>query len=206
MYPASVDRLIGEFARLPGIGRRSAERLAHWVLRASSEDAARLSSAIDEVKKSVRSCRVCANFADGELCRVCDDPRRDRSTVLVVEQPRDLIALESTGLYRGLYHVLLGRISPLDGVGADDLTVKRLLDRVDHPARNPGAEKVAEVILGLNPTLEGDGTALYLAEQLAAGGRRVKVSRLARGLPTGGQIELANRAVLGHAITGRHPV
>lgn len=204
MYPASVDRLIAEFARLPGIGRRSAERLAHWVLRASAADAARLSGAIDEVKRAVKSCRVCANFADGELCRVCDDPRRDRAMVLVVEQPRDLIALESTGLYRGLYHVLLGRISPLEGVGASDLTVSRLLERVEHPQCNPGGERVREVILGLNPTLEGDGTVLYLAEQI--GTRGVKVSRLARGLPTGGQIELANRAVLGDAITGRQAV
>lgn len=206
VYPASVDRLIQEFARLPGIGRRSAERMAHWVLRSSAADAGRLSSAIDEVKRSVRSCRVCANFADGELCRVCDDPRRDRSTVLVVEQPRDLIALESTGLYRGLYHVLLGRISPLDGVGAGDLTVARLLERVDQPAKNPGGQAVREVILGLNPTLEGDGTVLYLADQLGAPGRNVRVSRLARGLPTGGQIEQANRAVLGDAITGRREV
>ncbi len=203
-YPASVDRLIAAFAKLPGIGRRSAERMAHWVLRASAEDAARLSGAIDEVKKAVKACRACANFADGELCRVCDDPRRDRSLVLVVEQPRDLIALEGTGMYRGLYHVLLGRISPLDGVTAADLTIARLLKRIDEPASNPGGEAVREVILGLNPTLEGDGTGLHLAQVLAQ--RGVKVSRLARGLPSGGQIELANKAVLGDAIEGRRAV
>lgn len=203
-YPGSVDRLIAAFAKLPGIGRRSAERMAHWVLRASAEDAARLSGAIDDVKHSVRSCSVCANFADGAVCRVCDDPRRDRSLVLVVEQARDLIALEATGMYRGLYHVLMGRISPLDGVGASDLTVARLLKRVDDSTSNPGGEAVREVILGLNPTLEGDGTGLYLAQALAQ--RGVKVSRLARGLPSGGQIELANKAVLGDAIEGRRAV
>jgi recombination protein RecR len=199
-----VDRLIAAFAKLPGIGRRSAERMAHWVLRASAEDAARLSGAIDDVKRSVRSCSVCANFADGAVCRVCDDARRDRSLVLVVEQARDLIALEATGMYRGLYHVLMGRISPLDGVSASDLTVARLLKRVDDPASNPGGEAVREIILGLNPTLEGDGTGLYLAQALAQ--RGVKVSRLARGLPSGGQIELANKAVLGDAIEGRRAV
>ncbi len=178
--------------------------MAHWVLRASAEDAARLSGAIDDVKRSVRSCSVCANFADGAVCRVCDDARRDRSLVLVVEQARDLIALEATGMYRGLYHVLMGRISPLDGVSASDLTVARLLKRVDDPASNPGGEAVREIILGLNPTLEGDGTGLYLAQALAQ--RGVKVSRLARGLPSGGQIELANKAVLGDAIEGRRAV
>lgn len=203
-YPASVDRLIAAFAKLPGIGRRSAERMAHWVLRASAEEASRLSGAIDEVKRAVKACRVCANFADAELCRVCDDPRRDRSLVLVVEQPRDLIALEGTGMYRGLYHVLLGRISPLDGVTAADLTIARLMKRVEDAASNPGGEAVREVILGLNPTLEGDGTGLHLAQVLAAKG--VKVSRLARGLPSGGQIELANKAVLGDAIEGRRAV
>lgn len=200
-YPASVDRLIAEFSRLPGIGRRSAERMAHWVLRTPAEQSLKLAEAVQEVKRSVKSCTVCANFADGALCRLCDDPRRDRSLVLVVEQPRDLISLEATGLYRGLYHVLLGRISPLEGVSASDLTVARLLKRIDEPASNPGAEPVREVILGLNPTLEGDGTGLYLAQSLAQ--RSVKVSRLARGLPSGGQIELANKAVLGDAIEGR---
>ena len=200
-YPASVDRLIAEFSRLPGIGRRSAERMAHWVLRTPAEQSLKLAEAVQEVKRSVKSCTVCANFADGSLCRLCDDPRRDRSLVLVVEQPRDLISLEATGLYRGLYHVLLGRISPLEGVGAADLTVARLLKRIDEPASNPGAEPVREVILGLNPTLEGDGTGLYLAQSLAQ--RPVKVSRLARGLPSGGQIDLANKAVLGDAIEGR---
>lgn len=200
-YPESVDRLIAQFERLPGVGRRSAERMAHWVLRTPAEEATKLAEAVTEVKRSVRHCAACMNFADSELCRLCADPRRDRSLVLVVEQPRDLIALEATGMYRGLYHVLLGRISPLEGVKAEHLTIDRLLKRVDDPGANPGGEPVKEVILGLNPTLEGDGTGLYLAEVLA--GRGVKVSRLARGLPSGGLLELANKAVLGDAIEGR---
>jgi recombination protein RecR len=132
---------------------------------------------------------------------VCADETRDRATVLVVEQPKDLIALELTGMYRGLYHVLLGRISPLDGVSAADLTVAELLARVDHPERNPGGVRVSEVVLGLNPTLEGDGTALYLVRELKD--RAVRVSRLARGLPAGSSLEQANKAVLADAIEGR---
>lgn len=200
-YPESVDRLISEFSRLPGIGRRSAERMAHWVLKSRPEDALALAEALQTVKRTVRHCAACMNFADAELCRICADPRRDRSQVLVVEQARDLVALEATGMYRGLYHVLMGRISPLDGVKAEDLTIDRLLKRIDDPSSNPDGRRVTEVILGLNPTLEGDGTALYLADVLA--GRGVRVSRLARGLPSGGLLELANKAVLGDAIEGR---
>ena len=200
-YPPSVDRLIAEFARLPGVGRRSAERLALHVLKSSKDEAMALAGAIGDVKKSVRHCTVCFNFAEGDRCAICEDPRRDRTLVLVVEQPRDLIALEQTGMYRGLFHVLLGRMSPLDGVGPEHLTISELMKRLDEPATNAGGERVTEVILGLNPTLEGDGTALYLAELLAK--RSVKVSRLARGLPSGGSLELANKAVLADAIEGR---
>lgn len=200
-YPEPVDRLIGEFAKLPGIGRRSAERLAFHILKASEPDALALARAVHDVKRAVRNCAVCSNLSDRDICPVCEDDRRDRKTVLVVEQPKDLIALEQTGMYRGLYHVLLGRLSPLDGVGPSELTIDELLRRIDKPERNPGAVKVEEVILGLNPTTEGDGTALYLTDQLKA--RGVKVSRLARGLPTGSQLEYANKAVLADAILGR---
>lgn len=203
-YPESVDRLISEFARLPGIGRRSAERLAMHVLKSTREEAGRLASAIREVKASVGHCPVCFNFTDGELCRVCAAPDRDGSVVLVVEQPRDVIALEQTGMFRGVYHVLLGRLSPLDGVGPGELTVSELLLRIDDPSKNAGGARVREAVLGLNPTLEGDGTALYLAEELRK--RGVSVSRLARGLPSGGQLEFANKAVLAEAIAGRQPM
>jgi recombination protein RecR len=203
-YPKAVDRLIAEFARLPGIGRRSAERLAFHVLKSDQATAMGLAQAIEEVKSTVRHCDVCFNLSDGALCDICRDEQRDRSLVLVVEQPKDLIALEQTGMYRGLYHVLMGRLSPLEGVGPEDLTIPRLLERVDKPEHNPGGAAVCEVILGLNPTIEGDGTALYLGEQLRE--RGVRVSRLARGLPTGSQLEYANKAVLADAIQGRQSV
>jgi recombination protein RecR len=207
-----VDRLIAEFARLPGIGRRSAERLAFFVLKSDEASAMGLAKAIADVKQTVRHCENCYNLSDGALCGVCADASRDRALVLVVEQPKDLIALEQTGMYKGLYHVLMGRISPLEGVTASDLTVERLWERLREPATNPGGVPLREVILGLNPTLEGDGTALYLAEQVQArfrevvGGGGVKVSRLARGLPSGSQLEYANKAVLADAIHGRRSV
>lgn len=203
-YPAVVDRLIDEFARLPGVGRRSAERLAFYILRSDEPTAMGLARAVHDVKKTVRHCRVCSNFADAELCGICGDESRDRRTVLVVEQPKDLISLEQTGMYRGLYHVLLGRLSPLEGIGPSELTVGELLQRVGHPDSNPGGVRVEEVILGLNPTLEGDGTGLYLTEALKDTG--VRISRLARGLPAGSQLEYANKAVLADAIVGRRTV
>jgi recombination protein RecR len=203
-YPKAVDRLIAEFANLPGIGRRTAERLAFYVLKSDEPTAMALAQAIAAVKKTVRHCDICFNLSDATLCEICSDPNRDRKVVLVVEQPKDLIALEQTGMYRGLYHVLMGRLSPLEGIGPEELTISRLMGRIDHPEVNPGATPVSEVILGLNPTIEGDGTGLYLGEQLRAKG--VKVSRLARGLPTGSQLEYANKAVLADAIQGRQKV
>jgi recombination protein RecR len=234
-YPESVERLITEFAKLPGIGRRSAERLVFHVLKSGPEQARALAGAIDDVKKLVRHCRVCYNLtdwsrakadagaepagADPSLCAICaaagvpPDGRelaggsgaaRDASLVMVVEQPKDLIALEQTGQYKGVYHVLMGRISPLDGVGPGDLTVDDLLARIDDPARNAGGLPVAEVVLALNPTMEGDGTALYLAQELTA--RAVRVTRLARGLPVGSTLEFASKAVLADAIQGRQAV
>lgn len=200
-YPRSVDRLVASLAKLPGVGRRSAERLAFWVLKAKEDEALALADAIADVKRNVRHCSVCFNLTEADPCPVCADTRRDASTVLVVEQPKDLIALEQTAMHRGVYHVLLGRLSPLEGVGPDDLTIRDLLARIDHPSQNARAVPVQEVILGLNPNLEGDGTALYLAEQLRA--RGVRVSRLARGLPSGGQLEFASKAVLADAIAGR---
>ncbi|HVZ92967.1 MAG TPA: recombination mediator RecR [Phycisphaerales bacterium] len=198
-YPAPVDRLLTEFARLPGIGRRSAERLAFHVLKTPPDEALRLADAIRDVKTNVSHCRACFNFASEELCAICADQRRDHSLVLVVEQPRDLIALEQTGMHRGIYHVLMGRLSPLDGVGPEHLTIHDLFKRIDQPSDD--STRIIEVILGLNPNLEGDGTALYLTQELKK--RHVKVSRLARGLPSGGQLEFASKAVLADAIEGR---
>ena len=201
-YPEPVERLIRELARLPGIGPRSAERLAFHVLKATPDDALALAKAIADVKRSVRHCSACWNLADEDPCSICASGERDRRLVLVVEQPRDLIALEQTGMYKGLYHVLMGRISPLEGVGPGDLTIAALFERVERSRR--GGVAIEEVVLGLNPTLEGDGTGLLLSEELSA--RGVRVSRLARGLPSGGQLEFASRAVLADAILGRQSI
>ncbi|MDX2131374.1 MAG: recombination mediator RecR [Planctomycetota bacterium] len=203
-YPKAVDDLVAHFARLPGIGRRTAERLAFHVLKSDEAAAHALARAIDAVKSDVRHCDVCWHLSDASRCAICGDERRDRTRVLVVEQPKDLIALEQSGMYRGLYHVLMGRLSPLEDIGPDELSIPSLLERLDHPERNPGGVAVREVILGLNPTLEGDGTTLYLADALRA--RGVAVTRLARGLPSGQSLETANKAVLADAITGRQNV
>ncbi|MHC4414536.1 MAG: recombination mediator RecR [Planctomycetota bacterium] len=203
-HPEPVERLIAEFTRLPGIGRRSAERMAFHVLKAAPEEAMRLSQAVADVKTNVRHCSICRNLSDLETCRVCADPARDASMVLVVEQPKDVIGLEQVGTYRGVYHVLMGRLDPLSGVEPEDLAVRPLLERIDEPKRNSRGIAVREVILGLNPNLEGDTTALYLADELAS--RRVKVTRLARGLPAGSQLEYASKAVLADAIEGRQQI
>ena len=204
-YPAAVRELIEQLGKLPGIGARSAERLAFHVLKSDMDSAMALSNAIALVKQTVGHCRVCFNLCDGEVCSICDDPKRDHGRVLVVEQPKDLIALEQTGMYRGLYHVLMGRLSPLDGVGPGDLTIEGLFDRIQGADQTaglaPDQAAIVEVVLGLNPTVEGDGTALYLASELKKIG--VVVSRLARGLPSGGSLEYANKAVLADAILGR---
>lgn len=199
-YPAPVEKLIAEFARLPGIGARSAERLAFHLLKAEPDAAASLARAITDLKQQVRHCSICFNLADTDPCPICADTDRDRTTILVVEQPKDVIALEQAGSYHGLYHILMGRLSPIDGIGPEDLTISRLLTRIDTPAP-AGSPPVAEVVLGLNPTTEGDGTALYLARELKR--KPVRVTRLARGLPTGSSLEFVNRAVLTDAIQGR---
>jgi len=199
-YPPAVDRLIEGFASLPGIGRRTAERLAFHVLKSPEAEALALARAIEGMKTSVRHCSVCFNLTESDPCAVCADEGRNRSVVLVVEQPRDLIAIEKVGMFDGVYHVLLGQIDPLEGVGPDELTTGALLKRLDDSSANMGV-RVEELVMGLSPTLEGDGTGLHLAE--AARSRGVRVARLARGLPTGSQLEFASRAVLADAIRGR---
>lgn len=194
MEIGSLKILMSELAKLPGIGARSAERIAFYLLRASQEDAFRLAEAIRGLKENVRHCERCFNLTESALCEICSNPRRDPQVVVVVEQPKDVISLEATGLIQGTYHVLMGHLSPLEGIEPGDLTIDALLDRV-------GAQKVNEVILATNPTVEGDGTALYLHSLLQAQG--VKVSRLARGLAVGSQLEYATRAMLESAIDGR---
>ena len=203
-YPESVNRLIQALAVLPGVGRRTAERLAFWVLKASSEDALALAQAITAVKQTVRHCPICWNPADHSPCHICADPRRDASIVMVVEQPKDLINLEQTGMFRGVYHVLMGRLDPLDGVGPESITAGDLMIRANDPARNACGVEIKEIVLALNPDLEGDSTGLYIAELLSK--TSIKVTRLARGLPSGSQIEFANRAALSDAISLRQVV
>jgi recombination protein RecR len=200
-YPESVRRLIEAFAAMPGIGRRSAERLAFHVLRQPASEAMELARAVEAVKKTVKHCGVCWSLADNDPCPICADPRRDASTVLVVEQPKDMLALEKTGLYRGVYHVLLGRLDPLAGIGPEGITLSTLIARIEDPSKNARGTAVGEIILGLNPDLEGDTTALWIARE--AGERGVRSTRLARGLPSGSQLEFANPAVLGDALKGR---
>jgi recombination protein RecR len=190
----SVARLIDEFAKLPGIGRKSAERLAYHVLRVNKPEALSLADAIRDVRENVHYCQQCFSLAEGERCSICSDPKRDASLLCVVEQPRDLMALEQAGTYRGLYHVLLGRIAPLDGIGPDQLTIEPLVERVRRGA-------VREIIMATNPTVEGDGTALYISNLLAE--LPVQITRLARGITTGSVLEYTNKEVLADALTGR---
>ncbi len=195
-YTQSIQTLMNELARLPGIGMRSAERIAFHLLKQTPEEAMKLAAAISEVKTRIRHCSICYNLTEQDPCAVCTDTSRDQGLVCIVEQPKDLLALEATGLYRGAYHVLLGRISPLEGVGPDDLTIEPLMERL-------AAGAVRELIMGTNPTLEGDGTALFIQNLVSTRFPTVQVTRLARGLPAGSNIEYANRNILADAIAGR---
>jgi recombination protein RecR len=192
--PGVIQRLIDEFAKLPGIGPKSAERMAHFLLNRDRAAALQLAEALKELVERVRPCKECFNLTEGEVCSICRDSRRDRSMICVVEYPRDLTIFERIGTYRGVYHVLNGRLAPLDNVGPDKLTF-------DDLARRVRAGGVQEVILATSPTLEGDGTALFASNLLAGTG--VKITRLARGLPSGSSIELANTQMLADALEGR---
>jgi recombination protein RecR len=194
MYTAeSVEQLAEQFARLPGIGRKTAHRLALYVLKMDREEVAALAAAILNVKDKVRYCSVCSNITEVDPCAICSNARRDRSIICVVEEPSDVLALEKTNEFKGLYHVLGGALSPLDGIGPEELRVKELLPRVQHG--------VEEVILALNPNVEGEATTLYLSKLLKPLG--VKVTRIARGLPMGSDIEFADEATLSRALEGR---
>ena len=194
-YTQALQDLIAQFERLPGIGRKTAERLAYYVLRSPPDEILRLADAIRRVKDSVRHCRLCFNIAESDLCPICDDPSRDAGQICVVEEPKDLYAIERTGSYRGAYHVLLGTFAPLEGVSPEDLTIGPLLERVK-------GGTVREVILATNPNFEGDGTALFIAERLKAY-PGVRVTRLARGLPSGSLLEYVSKTIVSDAIEGR---
>ncbi|QDT97689.1 recombination mediator RecR [Gimesia aquarii] len=193
-YGSSVGQLIDQFATLPGIGRKSAERLAHYILSIPEGNARQLADAIMAVKQSVRPCTVCYNLTENEVCNICADTRRDKKLVCVVEQPRDVVSLEATSSFQGVYHVLQGRISPLEGVGPEKLTIDALVRRVKQ-------DGVSEIIMATNPTLEGDGTALYISNLLE--NENVEITRLARGIASGSVLEFANKEMLSDALQGR---
>jgi recombination protein RecR len=189
----ALQQLIEEFAKLPGIGRKTAQRLALFVLKQPREDAVRMAKALVSVKDRIRYCSVCSNITEQDPCSICSSPKRDRALICVVEEPNDVLAVEKTNEFRGLYHVLGGSLSPLDGIGPEELKVKELLGRV--------TGDVSEVILAMNPNVEGEATTIYLSRLLKPLG--VKVSRIARGLPVGGDLEFADEATLTRALEGR---
>jgi len=193
VYSPSVENLIVQLARLPGIGRRTAQRLAFHILKASPEDALALADAIREVKERIGFCEECFNLAEGPLCQICQDARRDRTVICVVEDPSDIVAMERTHEFRGVYHVLGGALSPIDGVDPEDLRVAELFERVKRNA-------ATEVVLATNPTMTGEATAVYIADRLRG---TSKVTRLASGLPVGGDLEYADEVTLGRAFAGR---
>jgi len=197
VYEGPVQTLIDELGRLPGIGPKSAQRIAYYLLKASPDDANRLATSITEAKARVSWCRQCFNIAQGELCAFCRDDRRDAALLCVVEEPRDIVAVERTHEFKGRYHVLQGAISPIEGIGPEQLRVKELLRRV-------GDEGVTEVILATNPNIEGEATAMYLAKLLKP--LEITVTRLASGLPVGGDLEYADEVTLGRALEGRRQV
>ena len=197
MYEGAVQDLIDELGRLPGVGPKSAQRIAFHILQADPTDAQRLAEAIQRVKATIRFCARCFNVSEQEECRICRDGRREGATLCVVEEPRDVIAIERTREYRGRYHVLGGAISPIDGVGPDDLHVRELVQRLDD-------EDVVEVIIATNPNVEGEATASYLTRLIQPLG--VRVTRLASGLPVGGDLDYADEVTLGRAFSGRREV
>jgi recombination protein RecR len=202
LFAEPIQRLIDELSRMPGIGPKSAQRVAFHLLKTSSSDAQRLAEAIIEMKARARLCALCFNVADQELCEFCRDPRRDGAVVCVVQDPPDTAAIERTREFRGLYHVLQGAISPIEGIGPDDLRIAELLDRIKSPPE--GRPPIAEIIVATNPNVEGEATAMYLARLLAPLG--IRVTRPASGLPVGGDLEYADEVTLGRAIEGRRSI
>ena len=200
-YAPPVQRLVSELSKLPGVGNRTAQRLAFHILRASPEDAAALAEAIREVKEKIGLCEICFNLTDEARCRICQDPRREQELICVVEEPSDVIPMERTHEYHGVYHVLGGALSPIDGIDPDDLKIAELLARVES-----AQVSVREVVLATNPTTTGEATALHIAEELRGRVPAVKVTRLASGLPVGSDLEYADEVTLGKAFAGRRAV
>jgi recombination protein RecR len=196
-YPEPVARLIDALQRLPGIGPKTAQRLTFYMLKRPPDEVRELGDALLAVKEKITYCRACFNVTDEDPCRICTDPRRDDHVICVVEEPNDLLAMERTGEYRGRYHVLLGALSPLDGIGPDDLKIRELLGRLE-------GRETTEVILATNPNVEGEATALYLAKLLRP--LAVRITRIARGLPVGGDLEYADQVTLSKALEGRREI
>ncbi|KIP51787.1 recombination mediator RecR [Leucobacter komagatae] len=201
MYDGIVQDLIDEFGRLPGIGPKSAQRIAFHILQTQSFDVSHLATLLTEVRERVRFCEVCGNITEQTRCSICSDPRRDATLICVVEEPKDVVAIERTRQFRGLYHVLGGAISPIDGIGPDDLSIPALMRRIGEAT---GEEQIREVIIATDPNLEGEATAAYLSRLLTS--IEVPVSRLASGLPVGGDLEFADEVTLGRAFEGRRVV
>jgi recombination protein RecR len=197
VYTESLNKLIEEFGKLPGIGPKTAERLAFYLLKAKPAEALGLANAIRDLKEKIKHCEICHNLAENQICEICSDPKRDKSIICVVEQPKDLISIEKTGACKWVYHVLGGHIAPLDGIEPDDLTIRQLIERLDN-------SDVKELIMATNPNIAGDGTALYITSLIR--NKAIKVTRLARGLPTGSTIEYASGKMLSDAITGRQTI
>jgi recombination protein RecR len=196
-YPEPVARLIEAFQRLPGIGPKTAQRLTFYMLKRPPDEVRELGDALLAVKQKITYCRICFNVTDEDPCRICSDPRRDAHVICVVEEPNDLLAMERTGEFRGTYHVLLGALSPLDGIGPDDLKIRELLARLE-------GRETTEIILATNPNVEGEATALYLAKLLRP--LAVRITRIARGLPVGGDLEYADQVTLSKALEGRREI
>lgn len=197
VYTKAMEKLVAELEKMPGVGPKTAERLAFHILNLSKEDSDALAKAIIDVKSSIGYCKTCFNLSESESCSICQDPHRERKTVCVVEEPKDILSIEKTRQYKGLYHVLLGALSPLEGLGPEDLKVKELLARIQQ-------DKTEEVIIATNSNTEGEATALYLAKILKPLG--LKVTRIAYGIPVGGALEYADQATLGRALEGRHQI
>lgn len=194
-YPLPIQRLLDELERMPGVGPKSAQRIAYWLLASDKADAQRLADAIVEVKETIHFCPRCFNFAQDELCEICSDVRRDESSICVVEEPRDVTAIEKTGEFHGTYHVLHGAISPMEGIGPDQLRIKELISRLS-------ASSIHEVVIATNPNVEGEATAVYLSRMIKPLGG-IRVTRIASGLPVGGDLEYADEVTLGRALEAR---
>lgn len=202
-YAPPVQRLVGELSKLPGIGSRTAQRLAFHILRASDEDATALADSIREVKERIGLCEVCFNLTDETRCRICQDSRRDHGVICVVEEPGDVIPIERTHEYDGVYHVLGGALSPIEGIDPEDIKIAELLARVDAGGANGDTPTVREVVLATNPTTTGEATALHIADELRRRAPELSVTRLASGLPVGSDLEYADEVTLGKAFAGR---